>query len=385
MTKFRLMALVFCAGWSLLSVSAYTQEVEEGFTSLFNGQNLGGWVIENGDERTFYVQNGVLYSPGVNSYPAWLRSEKEYENFDLRFDFRMEGWCNSGVFFHAPRHGRVSRTGFEFQIDHKTREPLSIKTVGAVFAVVPPTQNPLYRADKEYNNEWNSGRVLMDWPSLKHWVNNELVMDINVEDYPELRYRLRRGFLGLQDMGYKVWFRNLRIKELPGKEEWISLFNGQNFDGWYEEGKGSIWTVENGVIHTTGGTSYKVTEDEYENFELFTYIRTSRNANGGIFLRWNTLKGGDRGNEIQIENTPDSDYPTGSLYNIIRAEQAHYRNEEWMPMQIILNGKHLVVRVNGETVVDTPDYPLVRSGHISLQMHMEDAWIEFKEIKIKKL
>ena len=55
-----------------------------------------------------------------------------------------------------------------------------------------------------------------------------------------------------------------------------------------------------------------VTEQEFEDFELFTYIRTSRNANGGIFVRWNTLQGGDRGMRFKSENTPDSNYPTGS-------------------------------------------------------------------------
>lgn len=365
---------------SCLTLTVQAQEVEEGFTSLFNGQNLDGWVIEGGDAKTFYVQKGTLYSPGINSYPAWLRSEKTYENFDLRFDFRMEGWCNSGVFYHAPLHGRNSRVGFEYQIDHKDQEPLSIKTCGAVFAAVPPTKNPINKS-----GEWNTGRILMDWPNLKHWINDELVVDINVEEHEELKYRLRQGYLGLQDMGYRVWFRNLRIHELPSKIEWTSLFNGVNLDGWYIEGKGAKWEVKDEAIHTFGGTSYLVTENEYEDFALFTYIRTSRNANGGIFLRWKQLQGGDRGNEIQIENTPDSNYPTGSLYNYVRAEQAHYRDEEWLPMQIFLKGSHLVVRVNGETVVDTNDYPTVREGHISLQMHMDNAWIDFKDIKIRKI
>ncbi len=364
----------------VMCMSVISQASEEGFTSLFNGENLDGWVIENGDDRTFQVRDGVIYCPGKDSYPAWLRSEKRYENFDLRFEFRMDGWCNSGVFFHAPLHGRISRVGFEFQIDHKTNEPITEKTAGAIFAVVPPKKNAL-KGDKE----WNTGRILMDWPRLQAWINDELVQDLNVEEYPELKYRLRQGYLGLQDMGYHVWFRNLRIRELPGKVKYTQLFNGRNFDGWYEEGKGSKWSVRDGVIHTTGGTSYMVTEQEFEDFELFTYIRTSRNANGGIFVRWNTLQGGDRGNEIQIENTPDSNYPTGSLYNIVRAEQAHWRDEEWMPLQIWLRGKHLVVRVNGETVVDYREHPTVRKGHIALQMHMENAWIEFKELKIRDL
>ncbi len=360
--------------------TAASLAVEDGFASLFNGNNLTGWVVEHGEAGTFSIQKDVIYCPGKTGYPAWLRSEEEYENFDLRFEFRMDGWCNSGIFFHAPLHGRNSRVGFEFQIDHKTQEGLLTKSAGAIFDVLPP-KTMAVGPDKS----WNQGRILMDWPNLKCWINGEMVQDINVEDYPELTHRLRRGYLGIQDMGYQVWYKNIRIKELPSKESWQVLFNGENFDGWYEEGDGAKWKVVDGVIHTTGGTSYLVTNDEYEDFELQTYVRTSRNANGGIFLRWKQLKGGDRGNEIQIENTPDSNYTTGSLYNQVRAPMFHYQDEEWFLMQIKVQGPHLVVRVNGETVVDTDQFPTVRKGRISLQMHSDEPWIEFKGVKIKTL
>ncbi|MBZ0255353.1 DUF1080 domain-containing protein, partial [bacterium] len=299
---------------------------------------------------------------------------------DLRFEFRMDGWCNSGIFFHAPLHGRNSKVGFEFQIDHKSEEGLLKKSAGALFDVVPPKVMAL-GPDKS----WNTGRILMDWPNLKCWINDQVVQDLNVEDYPELKYRLRQGYIGIQDMGYHIWYNNIRIKELPSKETWTNLFNGENFDGWYQEGTGAVWKVVDGVMHTSGGTSYMVTNGEYENFEFQTYVRTSRNANGGIFLRWNTLEGGDRGNEIQIENTPDSNFTTGSLYNIIRGPMFHYNDEEWFLMQMRIEGAHLVVRVNGETVVETEEFPTIRKGHISLQMHSHDPWIEFKDLKIKTL
>ncbi|MBI1387128.1 MAG: DUF1080 domain-containing protein [bacterium] len=363
-----------------LSCSVFAAEVEEGFTALFNGKNLSGWNIENGGPKTFVVQNGVIYCSGRSHYPAWLRSDREYENFDLRFEFRLDGWCNSGVFFHAPRYGRCSKVGFEYQIDQMSHEGLRKKSAGAVFDVVAPSAMAL-GPDKS----WNTGRILMDWPNLKYWMNGQIVQDINVEDYPELKYRFRHGYIGLQDMGYQVWFRNIRVKELPGKEEWRSLFNGKNFKGWYQEGSGAHWSIVDGNLHATGGTSYLVTEDEFEDFELQTYIRTSRTANGGIFIRWKTLSNGDRGNEIQIENVPDSNYPTGSLYNIVRAPMFHYEDEAWFPMQIILKGSHVVVRVNGETVVDSDEVPTVRAGHISLQMHSNEPWIEFKDLQIKPL
>ncbi len=364
-------------------------EVEEGFVSLFNGTNLDGWTIEEGESGAFKVMKGAIFASGDENYPTWLRSDSKYENFDLRFEFYREGWCNSGVFFHAPLHGRNSRVGFEIQIDQIKGEKIAVKTCGAIFGVVPPKVNPI-GPDKT----WNTGRIVMDWPMLKVWMNDQLVQDVNVEEYDELKYRLRDGYIGLQALGYNVWFRNLRIKELPSKEreQWIELFNGKNFDGWYfenENGKNAkipaTWTVQDGVIHAQNGTNYLVTKGEWEDFEFHTYFRTKKHANGGVFVRWNTLEGGDRGNEIQIENIPDSNYPTGSLYNIVRAIQPRYKDEEWSLMQIRLQGSHLVVRVNGETCVDTQKMPTVRKGHISLQMHKYNSWIDFKELKVKPL
>ncbi len=97
------------------------------------------------------------------------------------------------------------------------------------------------------------------------------------------------------------------------------------------------------------------------------------------------MKGRDRGNEIQIENTPDSNYPTGSLYNIIRAKQPPFEDHEWFLMQMFLDGPKLVVRVNGETAVSTDEFPTVRSGHISLQMHSHGQYIDFKEMEVREL
>ncbi len=364
---------------TLFVVPSIAAEAEEGFVSLFNGKDLSGWVIEEGDADSFVVKAGTIYASHEVNFPTWLRSEKVYENFDLRFEFRRVGWVNSGVFFHAPLHGRNSKVGFEYQIDQKVNELLSNKTCGAIFGVVPPQSNEL-----KPSGQWNSGRILMDWPSLKFWMNDVLIQDLNVEEHEELKYRLRRGYIGLQALGYNVWFRNIRIKELPDKEEWIPLFNGKDFSGWYEEGSGADWFVKDGVLRAENGTSYMVTEEEFEDFELHAYVRTCPHANGGIFVRWNQLQGGDRGNEIQIENIPDSNYPTGSLYNIVRAEQFCYHDEEWFLMQIRLEGSHLVIRVNGETVVDYDQHPTVRSGHISLQMHKGKSWIEFKDLKVKK-
>jgi hypothetical protein len=326
------------------------------------------------------IDEGCIKSTGYSSYPAWLRSGKIYENFDFRFDFLLKGWTSSGVFFNAPLHGRNSRVGFEYQIYHDRSPKLKSILSGSIFNVLPPLVNAIHPP-----REWNTARVLMDWPNLKMWLNGVLVQDIDVNDNDELKYRFRQGYLGIQDVGSQCWFKNLRIKELPSKEEWISLFNGVDFDGWYVEGQGAKWAVRDGVIHAEDNGSYLVTKDTFKDFELHCYVRSSQNANGGIFFRWNQLKGGDRGNEIQLENLPDSPHPTGSLYNIVRANQPYFLDEQWFPVQIRVQDTKVVVRVNGETTVDYDGLDIVRHGRISLQMHKDGSWMDWKDLKIKIL
>lgn len=354
---------------------------EDGFTSLFNGENLDGWVVENGAPDSFVVdQQGNLHVRGVSGSPCWLRSEKEYENFDLRFRFMVKGWSNGGLYFHAPLHGRLTSVGYQFQIYHSRAQRLTDYKTGAIFESIPPKINAIYPA-----NNWNDVRILMEWPSLRIWVNHQLVQDLNVDEHPDLRYRLRRGYLGILDAHNQVWFRDIRIKELPAQEEWIALFNGENLDGWYEEGSGATWTVQNGVIHARDDGGYLVTEGEWEDFDLFLYFRSAPNANGGVFFRWKELATRDRGYEIQVENVPDSPHPTGSLYNIVRARQPHFQDGEWMPMLIRVKGSSVAVRANGETTVEYDGLEIIRPGKISLQMHFHGKWIEYKGLRIKPL
>src|SRR6516165_10897030 len=77
-------------------------KLEEGFTSLFNGKNLDGWNIMNNGK--FEAKDGVIY---LNKGGGWLRSEKQYKDFDLRMDFRfMNKGADSGIFIRASMEGK---------------------------------------------------------------------------------------------------------------------------------------------------------------------------------------------------------------------------------------------------------------------------------------
>ncbi len=62
--------------------------------------------------------------------------------------------------------------------------------------------------------EWNEVEIMLDGPRYRATLNGTLVQDVNFDEIEEMRYRLRRGFIGLQDHGDYVVFRNVRIKQL---------------------------------------------------------------------------------------------------------------------------------------------------------------------------
>ena len=358
------------------------QSLEVGFVPLFNGKDLSGWVPVDGAK--FIVKGDELYCPGEGDYPSWLRSEETFENFVLRFDFKLGKYGEGGIFLHAPLLGRNSNVGFEVQLSDeiRNRKPATISS-GAIFGVVPPIKQAASPLE-----EWNKVEVVFDWPKLQVTLNGVLVQDLNVEENPELRYRLRSGYLGLQDRGKEHTLRKLRIKRLPNRDTMKSIFNGKDLTGWHilDVGRGATFHVENGDIVAKDGTGYLLSDKQYQDFDLFCYVKADANANGGIFIRWKSLEPSDRGYEIQIEDIADSNNPTGSIYDWAKADGVlPFTPGEWYPLQIHVKGKHCVVRVNGTTVAEADDLPKVRPGPVALQMHTEGKTIWFKDIRVREL
>src|SRR5512140_3768781 len=187
-------------------------EPEQGFTSLFDGKTLQGWAIQDGPQSAFYADAGDIVGHDSSGFPAWLRSEKEYENFDLRLEFFLKGWMDGGVLIHAPEHGRPAWAGMLVKIFHQYDKEPQTNSMGAIFPVVAPKL-----VNVRAKGEWNNMRILMDWPRLQVWVNGEQIQDVDCDAQPALHHRLRQGFIGLSALAYPHRFRNLRIRELPAK------------------------------------------------------------------------------------------------------------------------------------------------------------------------
>jgi hypothetical protein len=368
-------------GGALLAPAASLAQSEEGFVSLFDGKTLNGWSIENGPETAFYVSDGAIVVHQGANFPTWLRSAREYENFDFRGEFFLQGWMDSGIFIHAPEHGRPTWCGVEINLFHQQEETPSPYSCGAIFPLVAPRVVNLRN-----KGQWNDFRILMDWPRLQVWINGSLVQDIGLSTHPELRYRLRKGFLGFESLSYPIRFRNLRIRELPAKDSWTALYESPaDLAKWtLSEGKPVIQAL-GGVLRLEGLGHYRTTE-QYRDFALQGYIRTSRWHNGGILFRSaGRGLGSNRHYEIQLHNVEGAHFPTGSLYYHKRAVYPRIEDEKWWLLQMWVQGREVLVRIDGQNVMEYSGLENTEEGYIELQAHQNGTWMELKRLRVKRL
>lgn len=359
---------------------AQSQTTDPGFTSLFDGKTLDGWTIRNGPDSAFYVSDGSIVVHESGGFPAWLRSDKQYENFDFHCEFFIKGWMDSGIYFHAPEHGRNTWCGVKVHIFQSQDAVPKPESMGSIFPLIAPK-----KVNVRSKGEWNSMRILMDWPKLQVWTNDEMIHDLNVEDDPELKLRLRRGYLGLESLSYPIRFRNLKIRELPAKEKWQDLYvTAADFPKWHiSDGKPRFETL-GGILHADG-LGYLATNDKFRDFELQTYVRHSKHHNSGILFRTDGYGSSARHYEIQLHDVEGAHYPTGSLYGFKRSSYPRIEPEEWYLLQMWARGKDCLVRINGENVMEYHDMDNLSEGCVELQAHEAGKWTQFKELRIKPL
>jgi hypothetical protein len=187
---------------------------------LFNGEDLKGWKIIDGEEGNWGVRDGILFTAGEGG--GWLSTDREFDNFQLDLDFRVPAGGNSGVFIRAPRQGDPAYTGMEIQVlDDYAATYARLRPwqyCGSIYGV----QAPSARATKKAG-EWQHYTIVAEGPHVKVTLNNQLIVDSDLISHMELEtshpgLKRRSGYIGLQCHGSKVEYRNITIRELEWKE-----------------------------------------------------------------------------------------------------------------------------------------------------------------------
>ncbi|MGC9329029.1 MAG: 3-keto-disaccharide hydrolase, partial [Candidatus Hinthialibacter sp.] len=182
------------------------QERKEGFIALFDGKTTNGWIPLSKSQGGFIIKDGTFQrKPGGGG----MRTIDRFDDFILRYEYKIEKGGNSGVQVRCPRSNRASKIGFEVQILGDYGKKPDKNSTGAIYDVLAPTVN----ASKP-EGQWNSIEVRCKGSRVRVILNGKKVQDVNFDKYEELKYRLRNGFIFLTDHGNFVAYRNIRIKRL---------------------------------------------------------------------------------------------------------------------------------------------------------------------------
>jgi hypothetical protein len=173
---------------------------ETNFTSLFNGKDLAGWHIM-GDGQ-FSVKDGVIL---LNKGGGWLRSDKQYHDFELRLEFRfVEMKANSGIFLRSNDDAGPSKA---YQVQTMDGDSIGdIYTRDLAKPIVKRDAALLKKAFKP-TGEWQSYAITARGKHLEVRLNGELItVAEGLADEP--------GYIGPQGEGGILEFRKIRIRDL---------------------------------------------------------------------------------------------------------------------------------------------------------------------------
>ncbi len=215
-----------------------SKEKKAGWTLLFNGKDFTGWRQCNGtvmpknwtiEDNAMKVFTAPDKKPGQRSNGDIVYGAKKFRNFELSIDWKASEMANSGIFFNVREvPGQpVYYAAPEIQVldnDKATDNKIASHLAGSLYdmlAADPKTVKPA--------GEWNNIIIRVKDGKVTHVQNGVKVVEYELwtpewdrmvaaskfKTFPGFTEGIaKEGFIGLQDHGYPVWFRNIKIREL---------------------------------------------------------------------------------------------------------------------------------------------------------------------------
>ena len=211
--------------------------------SLFDGTSLNGWRAYNGDEMppgwmiidsvlTFTTDQIMEEDYDYKGSRDIIYGASEFDNFELYLEWKIPKGGNSGIFYHlkegydgppevAPEYQLLDDKNYEEVHNYKLKD---WQKTGADYAMYSPDTS-----EKILNpiGEWNSSTIVFTPKRVDHWLNGRKVLSFIPwsEDWYKRRNsgkwsgapdyaKYKTGFIGLQDHGSNLYFRNIKIKNL---------------------------------------------------------------------------------------------------------------------------------------------------------------------------
>jgi len=435
--KLRLMLTVACLAASF-AVTSLVQGAEppKGFTALFNGKDLTGWIgmphfdpnklaAMSPEERNkqiaewtedakkhWSVDGEDLVNDG---HGAYLTTEKEYGDIELLIDYKTVALADSGIYLRATPQVQIwdyTEAGGKWNLGaDKGSGGLWNNSAGA------KGKDPLVLADKPFG-EWNHFRIVQIGDKTSVWLNDKLVVENAAMEnfWDRSRPLATKGPIQLQTHGGEIRWKNIFIREISADEAnatlskqnaegFESLFNGTDLTGW--DGALDNYEVKEGSIVCKpghGGALY--TKGEYADFVARVEFKLPPGGNNGLAIRFP-----GKGNpayegmcELQVLDNDHPMYATldkrqyhGSAYGFAPAHRGYLRPVgEWNFQEVTVKGTTITVELNGTKILDTDLSKItevmansphpgrdLKSGHFGFAGHNDP--VQFRNVSIKRL
>lgn len=384
---------------------------------LFNGKDLSGWKIPEGDNGHWKVINGVIdydaQSEAQGDKSLW--TEEEFGDYALHVEWRFKR--TSGLYamptilpdgsYKKDEQGREIKTptpnadsGIFLKGRGSGQANLWCWPIGSgeLWSVrrnmnLTPAQRaaavPKVCADKPVG-QWNSMDITVIGDHVTVFLNGQTVIDrAQVPGLP------KRGPIGLQHHGglnkrtgemgpassliqfRSIWIRRLDKNPPASVHGFVPLFNGKDLNGWLT-GPDNAWVVQDGVLTLQRqmdgkehNLDYLWTKEQYKNFILELEFKVTDRTNSGIFIRTPDLKDPVyTGMEIQVANSygrsgVNNKGTAGAIYDCLApAEDKNVIRPpgQWNQCQVTCQDNLITVELNGETIIEM-DVDKWTTGH----------------------
>ncbi|MBI9038323.1 MAG: DUF1080 domain-containing protein [Bacteroidales bacterium] len=214
-------------------------EINDGWVLLFDGESNKGFRGYNKEafpEKGWEIIDGTLHCIGSGKGEAGggggdIIIDKKYKNFELSLEWKISEGGNSGIFYLAQevKGQPIYKSSPEMQVlDNAKHLDARLgkdgnRQAGALYDLIPAVPQNAKKA-----GEWNQVKILVYNGTVVHWMNGENVLEYHLwtadwkemcanskfKDWDDFINTAEEGYIGLQDHGDDVWYRNIKIKEM---------------------------------------------------------------------------------------------------------------------------------------------------------------------------
>jgi len=194
---------------------------------------------------------------------------------------------------------------------------------------------------------------------------------------------------------------NCVAQESSPQADEISLFDGKSLNGWKINEHPESWKVEDGAIVCFGERSHLFYEGDgkpFKNFHFKADVKTTPGSNSGIYFHTKYQAEGwpKYGYECQVNITQRDPKKSSGLYSVEDVSNPPVKDNEWYTQEIIVQGKKVTLKLNGQTMVEytEPDNKPAFSpsferrlgeGMFALQAHDPASKVYFRNLSVKRL